>query len=183
MADEQERYIAMYRKLHQNPTRFLGGSTAKHADDIADLVMETSAKTLLDFGCGKGGQYADHQVHKVWGGIMPVLYDPGVPSHMDLPCGVWDGVLCIDVLEHVPECAVLDVLDDVISRASRFVFANISTRVAGVRLPNGENAHCTVREHDWWVDRVTRAKESLGSDAIVVVETRKSECDIEKVRL
>jgi len=34
--------------------------------------------------------------------------------------------------------------------AQRFVFASVASYAARKRLPNGENAHCTVRPAQWW---------------------------------
>lgn len=170
---KQEQYIEMYRHLHRRENNFPGASTAKHVGDIASLIKETNSKTLLDYGCGKGTQYTKDKVHGQWGGILPTLYDPAVPQHSKKPNGLWDGVLCVDVMEHIPEEAVQDVLFDVIARARRFVFFNVSRRPAGLRLPNGKNAHVTIKEHDWWEQRIKSVKRSLGSNAIVFLESRK----------
>jgi hypothetical protein len=34
--------------------------------------------------------------------------------------------------------------------ARKFVFANIASYPAAKILPNGENAHCTIRPVEWW---------------------------------
>ena len=164
----------MYRKLHQQENRFRGVSTAKHIPDIKKLIDETHAKTLLDFGCGKGIQYNEHKIHLQWGGVKPTLYDPGYRAHDQKPEGTWDGVICTDVLEHIPRDSVKDVLFDIISRADKFVFLNVSTRPAGVNLPNGENAHCTVEEHSWWEKQIKNVKTDIGSDVIIFLESRKN---------
>lgn len=170
---ERKQYEQIYNTMHKHPQRFRGVSTEKHVANIKFLIEETQSKSLLDFGCGKGQQYTKQRIHKQWGGIKPTLYDPGVPSYEELPFGMWDGVICIDVLEHVPESAILDVLFDIISRARKFIFINVSTRRAGINLPNGENAHCTIKEHKWWENKISNMKQKIDSSAIIFLESRK----------
>lgn len=171
---EETKYIEMYRILHKkNPKKFRGVSTEKHINEIKDLIKKTKTKTLLDFGCGKGLQYKKNKIHEKWGGIMPTLYDPGWPDHDKKPDGMWDGVICIDVLEHIPENSIENVLTNIIKRATKFVFLNVSTRPAGVILPNGENAHCTIQEHHWWEDKIYKVKKILNSKVFILLESRK----------
>lgn len=173
MTSEQDKFIQYYRDMHAaSDEKFPGRSTEKHIPDIADLIQETAAETLLDFGCGKGRQYTQEHIHRQWGGILPTLYDPGVPEFQVKPTGKWDGVICVDVLEHVPEDAVLDVLRDIIGRATNFVFLNVSTRKAG-KLLNGEELHCTVHEHDWWISTVSRVKQEMSSEVVIVLTSKK----------
>lgn len=165
----QEQYINLYRELHKTD-EFPGTELAPHVDAIAALVKQTNSTTLLDFGCGKGQQYSIDNLHECWGGILPTLYDPGFPEHDVKPDGLWDGVICTDVLEHVPEAAIRDVLGDIISRSNKFVFLNVSIRVARAVLPNGENAHCTVKPPEWWGHQVAMVQRSLSSKAIIRLE-------------
>jgi len=52
-------------------------------------------------------------------------------------------------MEHVPEEEVEEVLADIASYAPNAVFA-IALRPAAATLPNGDNAHCTVKPIQWW---------------------------------
>ena len=142
-----------YRKMHDQG-HFAGRSLNKHAKAIADLVKLTAAKTLLDYGSGKGYQYGIDRMHDLWGGIEPVCYDPAVPASAKLPDGPFDGVICTDVLEHVPEDELDATLDAIFQRATRFVYLAISTRPARKFLPNGLNAHVTVHPADWWAGKL-----------------------------
>lgn len=49
------------------------------------------------------------------------------------------------------------VLDELFGYARRFVFANVACFPAGKRLPNGQNAHCTVKPVKWWRREFERA--------------------------
>lgn len=77
-------------------------------------------------------------------------YDPGFAPFSQLPVDRFDGTICIDVLEHITEPDLPWVLDELFGYARKFVYANIACYPAKKHLPNGQNAHCTVRSPDWW---------------------------------
>lgn len=142
--------IDQYRAMHE-AGHFAGHSLKQHIPEIAALVEKHEAKTLLDYGCGKGYQYAEG-VHDAWGGVMPTLYDPAVPWLAERPEGRFDGVICTDVLEHLdnPE----SVIRDIFSFAGKFAFFSVCTRPARKKLPDGRNCHLTVKPEDWWLDLI-----------------------------
>ena len=84
-------------------------------------------------------------------GILPTLYDPAVDEFSAKPRGKFDGVICTDVAEHVPEDEVDVFLSDVFSHARKFVFITICTRPAKKLLPDGRNCHLTVKPATWWL--------------------------------
>ena len=57
-------------------------------------------------------------------------------------------------MEHIPESVIPEVFDYIFSHANKFVFLGICTRLAIAVLPNGENAHCTVKPIEWWADKI-----------------------------
>ena len=61
-----------------------------------------------------------------------------------------DCVISFDVLEHVYIADVENILDDIFSYAKKLVILNIACYPANAMLPNGENAHITVRDKFWW---------------------------------
>lgn len=151
---KDDRYIEMYKEMHRNPKRFPGYSLSAYADTIADMVEEYSANTLLDYGCGKGYQYLNRRVHERWGGILPTCYDPGVPFLNTPPAeGLkFDGVICTDVLEHIPKDNVKKFIRTLFDYADKFVFMTVATFPANKELPNGENCHVTIKSLVWWED-------------------------------
>lgn len=154
-----EEYVALYQELHRNPKRFPGYSLSAYADEIAEMVIQYSAKTLLDYGCGKGYQYLSRRVHEKWGAILPTCYDPGV-SYLDklpLKGTKFDGVICTDVLEHIPRQDVKKFLKVLFDYADKFVFLTVATFPAEKELPNGENCHITVRPIAWWRELIVKA--------------------------
>lgn len=142
------------RQMHQNEVTFAGYSLLQHVDDISELVKAHQAKSLLDYGCGKGKQYLVDEAHKAWGGLRPHLYDPYYFPYSATPYGRYDGVICTDVLEHVPEEGIDAVLGDLALYADKFVFLAICTREAKKCLPDGRNAHLTVKPQEWWMERI-----------------------------
>ena len=61
-----------------------------------------------------------------------------------------DCVTCIDVLEHIFITDVPKILTQIFETADRCVVLNIACYPAVALLPNGENAHITVRHPQWW---------------------------------
>ena len=83
-------------------------------------------------------------------------YEPAIEKYSQLPQGPFDFVICSDVMEHIPDDhregqpSVLDSVIQTIGMLSSNIYLNISTRLAGQILPNGQNAHCTVMPtHKW----------------------------------
>ena len=87
---------------------------------------------------------------------MPSLYDPAVPEYENLPDGPFHGIFSTDVLEHIPEHQIPETIKEITFRAERFVFLAICTRPAIAILPNGDNAHCTLKPIEWWADMVKK---------------------------
>lgn len=174
--NKHEYYIDQYKQAHLDPKSFPGISIRYYVKDIDGLIKETEANTLLDFGCGKGQQYTNPTLMKKWGqppnvvwGITPTLYDPAVKQYSNFPEGKFDGVISTDVMEHVHEDAVGHVLEQIFSKADKFVFLAIATylgQMAKEKLPNGEQPHITVRPDGWWIDQI---KQHMPDNVIVSV--------------
>lgn len=123
----------------------------RHAGRIRDLITRTDARTLLDYGSGKGHQYSRAAVHEHWGGLLPVCYDPGVPAFAKVPEAVYDGLICIDVLEHVEAAALRGVLLHMarICRLFALIEVGLSPDVTK-RLSDGRSCHVTIRPPWYW---------------------------------
>lgn len=146
-----------YKLMHEQGA-FKGYSLLPHVDDIAKLVKKYNAKTLLDYGCGKGLQYTEKNAHEAWGGIMPTLYDPHVEEYSiepDYEVQEFDGLICTDVMEHLEtEEEAINLLDYIFAVPDKFLFVTICTRDAKKKLPDGRNCHTLVRPDVWWMDRI-----------------------------
>ena len=161
--------LEQYRAMHRDgdPTKgiaaeqmFDGRSLPRQASRIKALVCRTGARTLLDYGCGKGGAYQAPRfvdglqtwngIREYWGVERVKCYDPAYLPYAELPTGSFEGVLCTDVLEHCPAEDLPWIVGELFAFAEKFVFANVACYPAGKSLPNGENAHCTLRPAAFW---------------------------------
>lgn len=151
---------------------FSGISLLPAAPQIKRAVDATGARSLLDYGCGKATQYAaafvdpeqrrHPNVVSYWGVDSVHRYDPAYAPYAGLPQGKFDGVICTDVLEHCPEEDVPWIVDELFAYANMFVFANVACYPAHKVLPNGENAHCTIRPPEWWEQLLSAAAQRHG---------------------
>lgn len=160
--------IEQYKIMHKNEGTFAGTSLLPHLDRIYTLVKKYQCKSLLDYGCGKGVLYkhqeqpivlesgvSGHSVTELLG-VSACLYDPAYLPYAIKPSARFDIVICTDVLEHIPELEVPGVIEDLFNYAKDCLYVSISTRTAKKTLPNGENAHCTVKPASWWMDQFDR---------------------------
>ena len=79
-----------------NPNIWAGYDTVKYQKQIKDLVLRYNAKTILDYGCGKGLQYTEPLPYALgdeepewttfdkWLGVEVYKYDPCVEG-LDTP--------------------------------------------------------------------------------------------------
>ncbi len=120
---------------------------------------------MLDYGSGKALLYKLRNLQLANGQVIPSVqeflgvdaiacFDPAVGEYAQMPEEQFDGVISTDVLEHCPEDDLPWIIDEMFSKARKFVYANVAAYAAAKILPNGENAHCTVRPPAWWGELV-----------------------------
>lgn len=150
-----KKILAEYRALAALGGNFRGYSLLQHQQAIAEVCAIHKPKTLLDYGSGAGDAYrAPHLVHQAWGVARTRirLYDPSFRKLDTIPPeGLkFDGVLCSDVLEHVPEDEVDVLLDRLFDYARMFVWASVCCRPAKKKFVDGTNMHVTQQPVEWW---------------------------------
>lgn len=154
--------VPLYKQMAAGGSAFRGLSILQHRQLIKDLVRKYRAKTLLDYGAGAGDAWKQpHRLHRElalrWFDVT--LFDPAFPEHDDEPLGLFDGVLCSDVLEHIPEDDVDETIAKLFSHARKFVWASVCCRPAKKFFPDGEtNLHVTLQPMEWWQDRFLAAQ-------------------------
>jgi len=142
---------------------FSGRGVIRHVASIKKLADATTSASILDFGSGKGAQYAEDlqtkegeliasSLHEYWNVSEITCYDPGVRDDPQALARRYDGVIATNVLDHIPEEDLPWIVDQLFSRANKFVYANMSAHAANAWLPNGENARVTRQPAEWWVD-------------------------------
>lgn len=146
-------WVEEYKKYHAEHSDYGNGGAVKfHWQHINDLIKDTKAQTLLDYGCGKAEIYEVND----WGWPKPALYDPAIPKYDKLPEGPFHGIISTDVMEHIPKEQLPEIFDNIYTRAERFVYLGICTRPAKTVLSNGENAHCTIEPIGFWTTMVKK---------------------------
>src|SRR3954447_21617428 len=187
-ANPSARYrelVTLYARMHVEGEKtlgippektFPGSSLPPHIARIKMLIDATGARSILDYGSGKGMQYRPQKIvtqgrevaesiAEYWDVDEVRCYDPGFAPYSELPSGTFDGVVCTDVLEHLPEEDLDWVLEEIFGFAKRFVFLNVACFPARKSLPNGANAHVTVRDPQWWQALIAaRASAHAGVD-------------------
>lgn len=149
--------IPLYKEMVETGNNFHGLSILPHTGIIRKMINKTDAKTLLDYGSGRGDQYEPpNTLHAVWGVPKPFIYDPAFSTHDVLPVGTFDGVLCSDVLEHVPEQELDELIITLFNYAEKFVWASVCCRPAKKCFPDGRNMHVTINSIRWWRDLINK---------------------------
>lgn len=143
-----------YKILHRNPGMFAGGSLKQFLPDITTLIQSSNVRTVLDYGCGKALCYKQYRLQDLWQVDDIKLYDPGVEAYSVPPVTKYDMTICTDVMEHVPEECVDQVLEHIASHTNKLAFFSISTRPAKKILPDGRNAHLTIKSPEWWIAKL-----------------------------
>lgn len=120
---------------------------------LKPVLQQFEISTLLDYGCGgsdwnaPGFDESGQSAIEYFGLSRVAKYEPA--RNIDQR-GVSDGVVCFDVLEHVHILDVRNVLIDIFRNAAKLAIINVACYSAVALLPNGENAHITVRQPLWW---------------------------------
>ena len=146
--------------IHEDKKLKWGNDGWRRATIVRDFADDLGAKSVLDYGCGRGTLRAALGTggKKIRGMGWPYPcheYDPAIrkksqPRSADL-------VACTDVMEHVETPLVQNVLRHV-RKLGRFgAFFLISTRLANQLLPDGRNAHLTVQTAEWWEREILHA--------------------------
>lgn len=154
-----EKYRNLYLEMHKNANLFQGLQTLHFKNEIKKLCEIYNANSLLDYGCGKGIQYHEHKLHEYWNIKKLGLYDIGVPEYSEKPEEKFDIVISIDVLEHIEEQYVINAIKEIDQYALYAVLVNIATIPATKKLPDGQNAHATVKSKEWWTKIVKQNTE------------------------
>lgn len=124
-------------KFQAENKNWAGLDTVKYQKQIRDLVKRYNAKTILDYGCGKGEQYRQPlpyeseeqwQTFDDWLGVTVYCYDPCIPEYSQLPPEgtKFDGVICSQVLGFIPDDDLSWVAKRLESYTKDFCFVSLN---------------------------------------------------------
>lgn len=120
---------------------------------VKEILGHFDCKTALDYGAG-GGHW--DQVEVPEGGTLKNYFGFDTINRFEPARGAdgkvkSDVVLCFDVLEHVFMADIPYVVNELFQLANQLIIVNIACYPAAALLPNGENAHISIRPAEWWV--------------------------------
>jgi hypothetical protein len=146
-----ESYRQQNETLHS--TGAFGTVASAYAPLVAAVINKLEVTHVLDYGCGSNLSLAKALVGKVEHKFKYQAYDPCVPQYATSPVPA-ELVACIDVLEHIEENSIDDVLDHLQTLTEAVGFFSIDTGPAKKSLPDGRNAHVLQRPPEWWLPRI-----------------------------
>ena len=163
---EYQDTLEIYKKLHSNGTdlesannTFDGKSLKFFFQPIKQIIDLTKSKSIIDFGCGKAKYYFEqiniknnsyNNIANFWNINEVYLYDPGVKNFSNYPNKKADGIICIDVVEHIPERDAEKFIKELFKLANKFVFIVIACYPAKKNLPDGRNVHLCIKTSNEW---------------------------------
>lgn len=162
MSRKQQELLEFYAEMARDGYRTADERYVEHAyndmevvafrDIVKTLFDEHGIRSILDYGCG-GSDYDRPGFHqqmtaREYFGLQEVRRFE--PARQIDERGRADAVLCFDVLEHVFIADVPGVIRELFTFAGKLLVVNVACFPARALLPNGENAHITVRHPLWW---------------------------------
>lgn len=149
-------YLDLQKQTHEDPAYGAGTATRRWVSDIIALASEIEARSILDYGCGKGAMAQALATHAKGPYLPPLfLYDPCIEAFSCKPEPA-DLVICTDVLEHVEASCLESVLQDIRRCIGKVGFLTISTVPAKRTLPDGRNAHIMLKSSQEWLRYMMR---------------------------
>jgi hypothetical protein len=141
-------YLDLQRSLHENP--HYGVASLTYAPIIAQVYRSIGARSVADYGAGKCNLKVGLETAGLRGfdylPYDPVFPDYGEPRTADLVC-------CIDVLEHIEEDFLPQVIEDLVSITTNIGFFTVATGPAQKVLADGRNAHLIQKPAFWWLGK------------------------------
>ena len=141
--------IHLYEKIHKKDSGY-GNTGGCYVKSVLNHVNKYNPKSILDFGCGKGKLKTGLAKHE----IDIDEYDPAIPNKKKIPKEQYDLITTTDVLEHIYEDEIPTICKEFISLQPETMFHAICTRAAHKKLPDGTNAHKTIRDIEWWAKKL-----------------------------
>lgn len=119
-----------------------------------DYFVDNNIQTVLDYGGGGSDWSASNfdeinamSAKQFFNVSSVTTFEPARELDQKINS---DAVVCIDVLEHIFIGDIANLLFELFSLANKLLIINVACYKAAALLPNGENAHITIRSPHWW---------------------------------
>lgn len=182
MEPSQEYYDAVAKgtEFQLKESAWAGYDAKNYAEEIKCLRKHHRAKTLLDYGCGKGYQYTRRTptFDQITGFRSCYLFDPCVDKFKKPPRSnrKFDAIICLQVLRHIPNQDIPWLKEYFARTAKKFVMIGefhptIKQKPKKVTTQDGEN-----RTVEWYHEQFA----DWNSPAKLYWCWRKKYCELSK---
>lgn len=137
-----DKYKELNEQMHVDKPQY-GTSGSLFLKDVIQIAKMANTQDILDYGCGKST--LAHQLP-----FAIKQYDPAIPKYASLPEPA-EIVVCTEVLEHIEEECLIDVLDHLKLLTKKYGYFTANIRPARKNLPDGRNAHICLKDHREWL--------------------------------
>lgn len=164
LSKQGQELIRLYEKMAQDGYKRTDGIKVEKAFSDFELrkfrnlckekISNKQIKTILDYG-GGGSNWDEPNFEPTTGETAKKFFDiekvtTFEPARNLLEKKKSDCVVCMDVLEHVYIADIPNVVEELFSLTNNLLIINVACYKAAAILPNGENAHITIRPPLWW---------------------------------
>ena len=164
LSAQGKELVKLYEKMAQEGYERTDGIEVKKAFSdfelrkfrnlVKDKILDNNIKTLLDYG-GGGSDWEKSNFEPSTGESAKNFFNleqitKFEPARNLLDKKKSDCVVCMDVLEHIYIADIPNVVEELFELSNNLLIINVACYKAAAILPNGENAHITVRGPLWW---------------------------------
>tara|TARA_Y100001968_G_C19328136_1_gene702846 strand:- start:164 stop:976 length:813 start_codon:yes stop_codon:yes gene_type:complete len=142
------------KKSNDQSSSFSSSELIKFQKILLPYFKKYNIKSILDYGCGgfnwelESFDIESTKSAKEYFSLEQIsYYEPALKLDQRKMA---DCVTCLDVLEHIFITDTTKILRDIFRFSKKLVILNIACYKAYALLPNGENAHVTIRHPLWW---------------------------------
>jgi len=120
---------------------------------LQDLMAAVEARTILTYGFSHGGNGDGAPAARVRqpAGLSITYGDLAFSPLTERLTGQFDGVVCTEVLEYLPEEDIPWVIDELFRRAGKFVYATVATSARPQLCAHETGLQTRHRDHAWWI--------------------------------
>ena len=156
---------------HKTMPKWQGEGTMQYVDLIKENIDKYHCQTMLDYGCGKGIQYTQFNLHKQLGLELKNIFQFD-PAHEPVATEpdwnqTFDCSICLDVLHFVTE-SELDIIKSKLEKSTTKIC------IIGIQLDPPKSKSLALKPYallkpaNWWQDKFS----SWNSSSRLILELR-----------